>query len=116
MKLKLLLLFAILAATIFAQQHANVLTWQWSQGTGDPATGYHVKKATTSGGPYVTIATLTGTATTTYADVTVTSGQTNFYVVTAFNNGGDSSPSNQVTCVTPFQAPTAPTSLLSTSK
>ncbi len=113
MKIILLMLLALAA---LAQQHANTLTWNWSQGTLDPATGFHVQTSATSGGPYTVIATLTGTATKTYVDTTVTAGQTNYYVITAFNLGGDSTPSNQVTCVTPFQAPAPPDSLSVTSK
>ncbi len=107
--MRTIILLLISATTMFGQ-HSNTLTWNWAQGTGDPATGFHVKKATTSGGPYTTIATLP-VATLTYIDTTVVAGQTNYYVVTAFNTGGDSVPSNQVTCTTPFQVPQSPTTL-----
>jgi len=109
---RFLLLF-LLSSSLFAQ-HSNTLTWAWSQGTGDPATGFHVQRAAVSGGPYTTIATLSGTTVKTYVDTAVVPGQTNYYVVTAFNPGGDSVPSNQVTCTTPFQAPQTPTGLSGT--
>jgi len=109
--LKRLLPLFLMLVPAFAQQHSNTLSWNWSQGTGDPATGFHVQKSSTSGGPYSIIATITGTVTMTYVDTNVTSGQTNFYVVTAFNGGGESVPSNQVACTTPFSGPGAPTGL-----
>lgn len=114
MKLRLLLVFLIGAVLSSpAQQHSNTLTWAWSQGTGDAATGFHIRKASVSGGPYTTIATVLLPAMT-YVDLAVVSGQTNYYVVTAYNTGGDSTPSNQVICVTPFQAPSTPTGLQGT--
>jgi fibronectin type 3 domain-containing protein len=61
------------------------------------ATTYKVKRATTGGGPYTTIATgLTGT---TYSDNNVTMGTTYYYVVTAGNAQGESPASNQATAV-----------------
>ncbi len=110
---KAIFAFLLLASSAFAQ-HSNTLAWSWAQGTGDAATGFHVQRASVSGGPYTTIATLTGTAVKTYVDTVVVPGQTLYYVITAFNTGGDSVPSNQVTCTTPFQAPQAPSGLSGT--
>ena len=57
------------------------------------ATSYNVKRSTTSGGPYGTIATgVTGTA---YTDSTVTGGTTYFYVVSGVNPQGESPNSSQ---------------------
>ncbi|SHK78899.1 fibronectin type III domain-containing protein [Desulforamulus aeronauticus] len=58
------------------------------------ATGYNVKRATTAGGPYTTIATSVTEAV--YTDSTVTNGTTYYYVVTAVSNDGESDPSNEV--------------------
>jgi fibronectin type 3 domain-containing protein len=65
------------------------LTWNASTG----ATSYNVKRSTTSGGPYTTIASPT---TTSFTDTTVANGTTYFYVVSAVNTAGESANSNQV--------------------
>jgi GH35 family endo-1,4-beta-xylanase len=70
----------------------------WNPVTG--ATGYNVKRATTSGGPYTTIATVTGTS---FTDTGRTNGTTYFYVVSAFNANGESANSSQVSA-TPIAA------------
>jgi hypothetical protein len=111
-----LLLFTF--STLAQTAHSNTLTWAWSQGAGDAATGFHIWKSattpvSTTGTPYATVGSPTIL---TYVDSSVVAGQTNFYVVTAFNTGGESTPSNQVTCVTPFQAPNPPTGLSATVK
>lgn len=62
------------------------LTWAAAIG----ATGYKVKRATVSGGPYITVATTTSTA---YSDSGLTNGVTYFYVVSAGNPAGDSADS-----------------------
>jgi len=74
----------------------------WTASTG--ATSYHVKRATTNGGPYTTDASPTGTS---YTDTTVTNGTTYYYVVTAISAGGESANSNQASA-TPVAAPPAP--------
>jgi hypothetical protein len=116
--MKRLLLFLAFAAAAFAQ-HSNTLTWTWAQGSGDPATGFHVWKVAgtsapvTTGTPYAVVSSPT---TLTYVDTAEVGGQTFTYVVTAFNTGGDSVPSNSVTCTTPFQDPNPPASLSGVSK
>jgi len=72
----------------------------WSAVT--DATGYNVKRSTTPGGPYTTIA--TGVTGTTYTDTTVTNGTTYYYVVTAVNAGVESANSNEASAT-----PNAPT-------
>lgn len=73
-----LLLF--LAATGLAQTHSNALTWSWAQGTGDPATGFHVWRSATTpvsvtGSAYAVISevTTTGTASSGATSLTVAS-------------------------------------------
>lgn len=87
-----------LAATAGSNQVA--LTWSAALG----ATSYHVKRSTTPGGPYTTIA--TGVTTTSHTDTTAANGTTYYYVVSAVNGGGESANSSEVSA-TP-QAPTAP--------
>ena len=65
------------------------LTWTASSG----ATGYNVKRASASGGPYATIA--SGVTSTSYVNSGLTSGTTYYYVVTAVNAAGESGNSPQ---------------------
>ena len=65
------------------------LTWD----AVDKATSYTVKRATTAGGPYTTIA--TDIAKTSYTDTDVTSGTTYYYIVTAVNTGTEITDSNE---------------------
>jgi Ricin-type beta-trefoil lectin domain-like len=74
------------------------LTWSASAS----ATGYHVKRATTSGGPYMQIA---APSAATYIDTAVSNGTSYYYVVSALNTAGESANSAQVTAV-----PTVPAS------
>src|SRR5579872_191377 len=90
--------------------HSVRLTWTWTQGNGLAATGFNVKRGTTHGGPYTTIATLQGTAVQNYTDATrqatvdvsragavhttrtgteLVAGTTYYYVVTAFSANGE---------------------------
>ncbi len=67
---------------------------QWNS-SGDTAQGYRVQRATTSGGPYTTIASWTANTTPQYTDTTVTNGTTYYYVVAAINQSGTSANSTQ---------------------
>ncbi|MCR8633514.1 Kelch repeat-containing protein [Paenibacillus radicis (ex Xue et al. 2023)] len=79
------------------------VTWDGSTG----ATGYNVKRSTTIGGPYTTVASnVYGTS---YTDTTVTNGTTYYYVVTALNSAGESANSNEA-LATPQGTVTPPTS------
>src|ERR1700722_974764 len=64
------------------------LIWMASAG----ATSYHVKRSTTSGGPYTQVA---APATTSDADTGLTNGTTYYYVVSALNAAGESANSSQ---------------------
>jgi fibronectin type 3 domain-containing protein len=82
------------------------LTWTAS----DSATSYHVKRATTSGGPYTQIAAPTSP---TYTDTGLTNGATYYYVVTAVNAAGESANSAEVSAVPAIPTiPLAPTNVV----
>ena len=70
------------------------LNWTGSSG----AAGYYVKRSTTNGGQYTT---LSAPQNPTYLDPTPSGDTTYFYVVSAFNNAGESPHSNQVSVSIP---------------
>src|SRR5262249_37584342 len=74
------------------------VTLNWSASSG--ATSYNVKRSTTSGGPYTTIA--TGVTATSFTNTGLTNGTTYFYLVSAVNAPGESGNSNQASA-TPAQ-------------
>jgi concanavalin A-like lectin/glucanase superfamily protein/fibronectin type III domain protein len=75
------------------------VTLSWNASAG--ATAYNVKRSTTSGGPYTTAASPTGTN---YTDAALTNGTTYYYVVSAVNAGGESANSAEVSA-TPVWPP-----------
>jgi fibronectin type 3 domain-containing protein len=74
------------------------LTWAASSN----ATSYHVKRSTTSGGPYTQVG---GPTAASYVDPSLTNGAKYFYVVSALNTAGESPNSSEVSAT-----PTAPAS------
>jgi hypothetical protein len=70
------------------------VTLNWTATTSTIATGYAVLRATTSGGPYSRIATVSGRTTTTYTD-TIANLATQYYTVQAARNIWTSANSNQ---------------------
>jgi fibronectin type 3 domain-containing protein len=88
-----------------------VVTLTWTASSG--ATGYNVKRATTSGGPYTQLAAPSSSG---YTDSSVTNGTTYYYVVSAFNSSGESANSAQVSATpqAPSVAPAAPINLTAT--
>lgn len=81
-----------------ASNAAVALSWSAS------ATGYILKRATTSGGPYAEIGTPTSTS---YTDTGVTNGTIYYYVVVAVNSAGQSAPSAEASA-TPDSMTTVP--------
>jgi hypothetical protein len=82
----------------------NQVTLTWTAPSSDggaPITSYTIYRATTTD-QYIQIATVSNTATN-YLDLTVTSGQTYYYTITASNAAGESDNSNVATAT-----PTAP--------
>src|SRR5580658_2906164 len=76
-----------LAAT--ARNAQVSLTWNASTG----ATSYHVKRSTTTGGPYTQVAAPTAAN---YIDTGLTNGTAYYYVVSALNSAGESANSTEV--------------------
>jgi hypothetical protein len=74
-----------------------VLTWTASTG----ATGYYVKRAMASGGPYTQVGTPAGT---TYTDTGCTNGTTYYYVVSAMNTLGPSGNSGEASATPALNA------------
>ena len=77
-----------------ASPNNNQVVLSWSAPTG--ATGYKVKRALASGGPYSVIGTPSGTS---YTDTTGSNGTTYYYVVSA-TNGTDESADSAVASAT----------------
>lgn len=73
------------------------------------ASTYNLKRSTTNGSGYATIAAVSGTS---FTDATLSSGVTYYYIVTAVNNGTEGAGSAQVTVIaTATTPPAAPTAL-----
>ncbi len=85
------------------------LTWTSSSG----ATGYYVKRSTTSGGPYTQIATPSAS---TYTDTGLTNGTKYYYVVSAYNSAGQSANSAEASATPIAPAPSTPTGLSATAE
>ncbi len=78
--------------------HGVSLTWVASTSSG--VAGYKIYRGTTSGGPYTLISSVG--LVTSFADNTVQSGTTYYYVITAVDGNGNPSPnSNQAQAVVP---------------
>ncbi len=116
--MKLFLCFVIFAAGLLAQNpcgtapHCAVLSWTPGTG-GSLATGFNVKRATVTGGPYTQVGSVTA-PTVTFTDLSGTGnvlveGTKYFWVVTATGLGGESVPSPEVSGTVPFSPPQAPT-------
>ncbi len=81
-----------LAATLVSVSQVDLV---WT--TSDGADSYNVKRSTSSGGPYTTIANV---ATTNYSDTGVSAGTTYYYVVSAVSSDGESADSAKATTLT----------------
>ncbi len=95
-QVKLIVTSNLLAApfaptNLLAAATNQLVTLTWSPSA--TATSYNVKRGTTSGGAYTTLANV---AVTNYADTTVANGTTYFYVVSALNGGGEGTNSTEV--------------------
>src|SRR5277367_4723848 len=76
------------------------------------ATGYSVKRSTTTGGPYTQ---LSSQPAATFTDTSLTNGTKYFYVVSASNSAGASPNSAEVSATPTLPAPIAPAGLAATA-
>jgi hypothetical protein len=76
---------------LIAQPGNGQITLRWAPSLG--ATGYVVKRSSTSGGPYATLTTVNAAA---YSDTGLTNGSAYYYVVSARNAAGTSADSSEV--------------------
>jgi len=86
-----------------------VVNLSWAASSG--ATGYYVKRSTTSG----TEAQIASVTAATYADASVTNGTTYYYVVSAYSTYGTSRNSNEVSAMPSAPPSGAPTGLIATA-
>ncbi len=91
------------------------MSLSWSASSG--ATSYHVKRATTNGGPYIQVGSPTAAS---YSDAGLINGTNYFYVVSALNTAGESMNSTQASAMPAAPAstpspPAAPTALGATA-
>jgi regulation of enolase protein 1 (concanavalin A-like superfamily) len=84
--------------SVYASAGAGSVGLRWDSAY--EAASYNIKRATSSGGPFSTIATASNNA---YTDTGVSNGTTYYYEVTATNAAGESSPS-RTDSATPVQA------------
>ena len=84
------------------------ISLSWNAAAG--ASTYNVKRSTTAGGPYTTIA--SGVASTNYMDAPLPAGTTFFYVVSAVNAQGESGHSNEASATPLETVPPTPTNLV----
>jgi len=101
-------------ADVTATPGNAVVTLAWTASTG--ATGYNVKRATTSGGPYSLLAQLAAATSNGYTDSSVTNGTAYYYVVSSLDAAGESANSAEVSATpkAPSVPPAAPTNLTAT--
>ena len=88
---------ATLAAptNLFAAAGSNTINLTWTATTSPSATGYQILRATSSGGPYTLISTVTGGATTSVSDSTASG--TVYYVLRSIVQNWTSTTSNEAT-------------------
>jgi fibronectin type 3 domain-containing protein len=85
-----------------------LLTWA----TSASATGYNVKRSTTTGGPYTQIASL---PTASFTDTPLTNGTKYYYVASASNSAGESPNSAEVSATPTLAPPAVPAGLVATA-
>jgi fibronectin type 3 domain-containing protein len=82
----------------------RLVNLDWNDNTEPDLDSYNVKRATTAGGPYTTIDSVTISS---YTDNAVTAGTTYYYVVTAVDAGSHESGNSNEASATPYDNPPA---------
>ena len=98
-----------LAATPVNNNQINLL---WTDNSGNE-TGFKIKRASVTGGPYTEIATV-GAGVTSFFNTGLAANTQYFYVVCAYNAGGNSANSNEANGTTFVDPPGAPSNLVLT--
>jgi fibronectin type 3 domain-containing protein len=117
-RLPLIVLLALLVLPVWGQTtHSITIAWTYAQGQ-DPATGFFVYRATTSGGPYTKITNPTPLPITqlTYVDTTGVGGTKYFYVVTAVDASAFESAMSPEASATFLANPAVPAGVTATPK
>ncbi len=92
---------SVLAPTgLAASGSGSSVTLTWTATASTFAAGYDVLRSTTSGGPYTPIAQVTPRTTVTFADSTVTTGVTYYYVLRAYYQSWTSANTAEVAAAT----------------
>lgn len=101
--------------SVGAAAGVNQVTVSWTASSGaSGATGYNVKRSTTSGSGYTTLAVGANVSGSPFIDSTAISGTTYYYVVAGTNASGEGNNSSQ-SSATPTGAPQPPTGLTATA-
>ncbi|MEB2774674.1 LamG-like jellyroll fold domain-containing protein [Algoriphagus sp. D3-2-R+10] len=87
---------------LIAKEGIGNVELSWNAAEAMDTKGYTVKRATSPGGPYTTLATWTSRTNPSYTDTDVENGTTYYYVVSANNHAGDGPESAEV-AATPME-------------
>ena len=93
-----------------AANGTSAINLAWSASSG--ATSYTIGRSLTSGGPYTTVTSTSGTS---FADSGLTAGTAYYYVASATNSAGSSANSSQATATTSLNLPGTPSGLTATA-
>jgi hypothetical protein len=99
----------IVPTGLIAAASNSQITLNWNASSG--AINYKIKRSTTNGGPYTTIATNFDAS---FTDINVFGGTIYYYVVSAVNPSGESANSIQTNATAVLTVPVPPTGLIAT--
>ncbi|WP_241428378.1 Ig-like domain-containing protein [Clostridium beijerinckii] len=85
--------------TALTSETSNAITLKWNTANSSNVTGYNIKRSTTSGGTYETIATSSDTS---YTDTNVQLGVTYYYIITPIIASKEGTKSNEAYAICKF--------------